>query len=84
MIKTERFENVTQASMDTMCHKINQQLADLDKQSLTKTMSKKARSKWSFIKSPICNLEKTSAPYIVIFYGNKMINILQSAGKKTA
>ncbi len=77
VIKTERFESLSQASIDIMCDKINHQLSALKSLPSEKTMVKRAMSKWSIIKTPVCNLDKTSAPYTVVYYGGLMIDILQ-------
>lgn len=77
-IKTERVENLTQGELNKMCSTIEQKLKKMGKYSDARAMVKEASMKWSFIKTPICNLNKTSAPYTITHYGSLMADILKN------
>ncbi len=81
VINSGRFEGMSQASLDTMCDKIERKLSALKGIPNTRATVKKAMSKWAMIKKPVCNLDKTSAPYTVVYYGGMMIGILQKANE---
>ena len=76
-IKTERVETLTQTNLTKMCAIIEQRLKDIGKYSDAQSTVKQASMKWSFIKTPICKLNKTSAPYTITHYGSLMSDILK-------
>lgn len=77
-IKTERVENLTQINLNKMCSTIEQGLKDIGKYPDAKDTLRKAKLKWGFIKTPICKLNKTTAPYTVTHYGSQMAEILKA------
>jgi hypothetical protein len=81
-IKTERAENLTQTDLNKICTSIERGLNTLSQYSDAKSTLKKATLKWSFIKTPICQLSKTSAPYTITHYGSWVIDTLKLYAEK--
>jgi hypothetical protein len=77
IIKTKRVAKLTQASLDAMCATIESGLKDIAKYPDSKSVFNKASLKWGFIKAPICNLDRTSAPYTITHYGFLLTDILR-------
>ena len=82
-IKTERIENLTQGDLNKICSSIEKNLKNIGRYSDARAMVKKASMKWSFIKSPVCKLNKTSAPYTITHYGSLMADILKEYASTT-
>ena len=82
IIKTQRSKNMSQAELSQMCMSIKKGFENLSKYKDAKSTIKKASLKWSFIKTPICNLDKTSAPYTITHYGSLLADILKEYASK--
>lgn len=82
IIKTERVKDLTQDNLNIMCDDIETQLKNIRHYKDAHSTVKQASLKWSFIKNPICNLDKTSAPFTITHYGALMANILKEYAAK--
>jgi hypothetical protein len=77
IIKTERVEQLTQNDLSNICSSIDQSFKKIAKYPDAQRTIKKASLKLGFIKSPICHLNKTSAPYTITHYGSLIADILK-------
>jgi hypothetical protein len=82
-IKTERVENLTQTDLNKMCASIEEGLNTLSHYTDARSTVKKATLKWSYIKTPLCQINKTSAPYTITHYGSWVIDTLSLYADKT-
>lgn len=77
LIKTERSKTLTQSDLNTLCRNIEKNLKKVSNYPDAKSISRKITLKWQFIKTPVCQLNKTSAPFTITHYGTQLSDTLK-------
>ena len=76
-LKTLRADKFSQQALNVMCGEVQTGLDSLSELENSKAVVKRASLKWSFIKAPACQKDKTNAPFTIVYYGELIVRELQ-------